>query len=167
MRWHETRSCAGEQSIVSALATCRTLASPLFHKAIHARTKDVHPAKVYAYRHTALCVLPAWLASLFARHPQLESRAVEALSSAEKKHMRKVCSGDLAGQLQKVHGSTEVTGVDLWIAASPTTRQTSCRIRCLDRRVPHTPTCVNPDSGCAATSSIPRPPCRVARGAMW
>jgi hypothetical protein len=105
-------------SAASTVAKSRTLASPLFHKAIHARTKDVYPAKVYAYRHTALCVLPAWLASLFAQHPQLVSRAVEAFSSAEKEHLRKVCSGDLVGQLQKAHSSTGVTEADQWVAAS-------------------------------------------------
>ena len=67
----------------------KTAASKGVQRTIYERTIDVYPAKVAAYSHVTLCVMPVWLANLIQKYPFIISRAVEALSNTDKDYLRK------------------------------------------------------------------------------
>jgi len=69
-----------------------------FHRTIYQRTLHAFPARAQANRHSALCIVPGWLAELISANPLVVARAVVEFHNADKDQLRQACATSAAGK---------------------------------------------------------------------
>ena len=84
----------------------RFKASEAFHRTIYQRTLNAFPARTQANRHTALCIVPGWLATLIRTNPQVVARAVVEFHNADKDQLRQACAASTVGKRQLINSTT-------------------------------------------------------------